>query len=194
MDDGIRQFGVILPAHFKALSLNPYSVNIISLSNKAHAFNYEFGDEFFARYGKDFVEGGKFQVQVILDKHETFIEAEFTIKGQAALICDRSLDTFEHSMAIRKKIVFKYAEEEGELSDEIINITYDTASLDLGQQVYELIGVTIPIKKLHPRFMEEEDEDDDSNLKLVYTSSTDHGSGNDDDDIDPRWEQLKKLK
>jgi len=193
MGDGIRQFGVILPAHFKALSLNPYSVNIISLSNKAHTFNYEFGDEFFTRYGKDLVQGGKFEAQVILDKHETFIEAGFTIKGQAALICDRSLDTFEHLMTIRKKIVFKYAEEEGELSDEIINITHDTTSLDLGQQMYELIGVAIPIKKLHPRFREEDDEDD-SNVKLVYTSSTDNGSGNDDDDIDPRWEQLKKLK
>jgi len=60
--------------------------------------------------------------------------------------------------------------------------------------MYEFIGVEIPIKKLHPRFQEEENEDDETNGKLIYTSSTDTTSGEDDDQIDPRWEQLKKLK
>jgi len=194
MGAGIRHFGVILPAHFKALSLNPYSVNIIGLSNKMHSFSYQFDDEFFVRYGKDLVSGGKFEAQVILDKHETFIEAQFNIKGQAALICDRSLDTFDFPLTIRKKVVFKYGESEEELSDEIVTITHDTVGLDLGQLMYEFIGVEIPIKKLHPRFQEEENEDDETNGKLIYTSSTDTTSGEDDDQIDPRWEQLKKLK
>ncbi len=178
------------------MSLNPYSVNIIGLSNKTHTFDYQFGDEFFARYGKDLVEGGKFEAQIILDKHETFIEAKFFIKGEAALICDRSLDTFDYPLTIKKLVVFKYGQEEGELSDEVITITHDTVNLDLGQLMYEFIGIEIPIKKLHPRFLEEEneDEEDDSNGKLIYSSATDDDDSDGDDDIDPRWEQLKKLK
>ena len=180
------------------MSLNPYSVNIIGLSNKAHQFDYRFGDEFFARYGKDLVEGGKFEAQVILNKHETFIEAEFSIKGQAALTCDRSLDTFDYPLATRQLVVFKYGQEEAELSDDVITITHETVSLDLGQFIYEFIGIEIPIKKLHPRFQEEENEEsedeDEFNGKLIYSSSTDDGNSDGEDDIDPRWEQLKKLK
>jgi uncharacterized protein len=177
----------------KAVGLNPYNVNIIGLSNKAHSYNYQFSDEFFAKYGQDLISGGKFAAEIVLDKHDTFIEADFKIKGDAALICDRSLEQFDSPVAIRKKMVFKYGEEETEISDEIFIITQETVSLDLGQLMYEFIALEIPIKKLHPRFQNEESEEDESEGKLIYTSST-SSDDDGDDEIDPRWEQLKKLK
>jgi len=173
--------------------LNPYSVNIIGLSNRGHSFNYELSDEFFARYGQDLISGGKFNAEIVLEKHETFIEAEFKINGQAALICDRSLDPFDFPVTIDKKVVFKYGEEEMELSDEIIIITHDTTSVDLGQLMYEYIVLEIPMRKLHPRFQDEEEEDENEEGKVIYTSSTDENDS-EEDNIDPRWEQLKKLK
>jgi uncharacterized protein len=173
--------------------LNPYSVNIIGLSNRGHSFKYELNDEFFARYGKDLVSGGKFNADVVLEKHETFIEAEFKINGQVALICDRSLDPFDFPVTIDKKVVFKYGEEEMELSDEIIIITRDTTSVDLGQLMYEYIVLEIPMRKLHPRFQNEEEDDENEEGKVIYTSSTDDNTSG-EEQIDPRWEQLKKLK
>jgi hypothetical protein len=41
-----------------------------------------------------------------------------------------------------------YGEEEKELSDDIVLITRDQASLDIGQYLYELIGVALPMKRL----------------------------------------------
>lgn len=175
------------------MSLNPYSVNIIGLSNKAHTFNYELNNEFFVRYGQDLVTGGKFDAEIVLDKHETFIEAEFKIKGQASLICDRSLDPFDHPISMDKHVVFKYGEEETELSDEILIITRDTTNVDLGQLMYEFIVLEIPMRKLHPRFQEEDENDENEDGKVIYSSSTDNNDSG-EEDIDPRWEQLKKLK
>jgi len=54
--------------------------------------------------------------------------------------------------------------------------------------MYEFISLEIPIKKLHPKFRDE--EDDNGEGKIVYKSE----SKDDDSDIDPRWEKLKKLK
>jgi len=173
--------------------LNPYSVNIIGLSNRVHTFNYQFSDEFFARYGTNLVSGGKFNAELVLDKHETFIEAEFKINGQAGLICDRSLDPFDFPVTIDKKVVFKYGEEEKELSDEILLITRDTTSIDLGQLMYEYIVLEVPMRKLHPRFRDEEAEDENEEGKVIYSSSTDENDS-EEEQIDPRWEQLKKLK
>jgi uncharacterized protein len=171
------------------LSLNPYSVNIIGLSNRAHTFNYQFNDEFFASYGHDLVSGGRFNAEIVLDKYETFIGAELKIDGHAALICDRSLEPFDYPVTVKKKIVFKYGEEEKDLGDEIVLITRETTSIDLGQLMYEFISLEIPMRKLHPKFQEEEN---DENGKMIYTSSTANNA--DEDSIDPRWEQLKKLK
>jgi uncharacterized protein len=170
-----------------------FSVNIIGLSNKVHEFHYEFGDEFFAQYGTGLVSSGTFEADVALDKHETFIEGTFKIRGKAKLICDRSLDPFDHPVKIEKKIVFKYGDTDEELSDEIVIIHRDTDSLELGQYIYEFIGLEIPIKKLHPRYQNEPDNENEEG-KLIYTSGDKNHDPDSDEDIDPRWEKLKKLK
>jgi uncharacterized protein len=169
-----------------------YKVNIIGLSNKIHQFHYEIGDAFFREYGTGLVSQGTFTADVTLDKRETFIEARFVISGKANLVCDRSLDPFQHPVKVDKKVVFKYGDANEELSDEIIMIHRDSDSLELGQYMYEFIGLEIPIKKLHPRYAGE--RDDDSEGKIIYTSGPEGSKNGEDEDIDPRWEQLKKLK
>ncbi|MBK5277632.1 MAG: DUF177 domain-containing protein [Bacteroidia bacterium] len=172
--------------------MKAFSVNIIGLSLKAHQFEYEFGRDFFEKYGKDFVSDGHFSATVALDKHETFIEAEFKIKGEAKLICDRSLEPFDFPIDIARRIMFKYGEEEQELSDEIIIISRDRVSLEIGQYLYEYILLSIPIKKVHPKYRDEEEENDESEGKMIYTSEP--KSSGEEKEVDPRWEVLKKLK
>jgi uncharacterized protein len=174
--------------------LGAYGVNIVSLSNKVHDFEYEIGNAFFGEYGTDLLSEGSFHVNVVLHKHETFIEADFKIKGKAILVCDRSLDTFDYPIESRHGIVFKFGDSDQEMSDEIIMIHRDTTTLELGQYIYEFLALAIPMKKLHPRFKEEADDDDEEG-KIVYSSEKDKDSDKgDDDEIDPRWNILKKLK
>ncbi len=179
------------------MGVGAYSVNIIGLSNKLHHFEYEFGDDFFRKYGTVAVSQGQFRAEVALNKHETFLEAEFKIRGAALLTCDRSLETFEYPIWTTRKVLFKYGEANEEISDEIVMIHRDTVALELGQYIYEFIALAIPMKKLHPRFkLEEGLKDDDAEGKIVYSSekSDQTKKGDDDEDIDPRWNILKKLK
>lgn len=169
-----------------------FKVNIIGLSQKAHRFEYALGDDFLALYGKALLESGRFDAEVTLDKRETLIEADFNIRGNARLVCDRSLEPFDFPMDIHRKILFKYGEEEKELSEEIVLITREQASLDVGQYLYELIAVNLPMKRLHPKYRDEAGADDD--IRLVYSSPADASEENEDGPIDPRWEKLKKLK
>ncbi len=171
--------------------MKEFSVNIIGLSNKVHQYEFQLGNSFFEHYGNDIVSGGEFRVEVALDKRETFIEADFTISGKAKLICDRSLETFDFPISLKPKMVFKFGEEEKEVSDEIMIIPRDKTSLELGQLIYEFICLAMPLKKVHPRFQTEEDDDEESEGKIIYTS----GAAEDEPEtIDPRWEKLKKLK
>jgi uncharacterized metal-binding protein YceD (DUF177 family) len=173
-----------------------YSINIVGLSSKLHHFDYEIGDKFFRQYGSDLIQDGTFDVKVALDKHETFIETEFDINGVARLTCDRSLENFDYPIKSHHKLMFKFGDTNEELSDEIVMIHRDTATLELGQYIYEFIALSVPMKRLHPRFKEEEQRENAEGIegKIVYSSGGDKASDNNEDDIDPRWNILKKLK
>jgi uncharacterized protein len=182
--------------------LGIYSVNIIGLSTTRHRFEYEIDEAFFREYGSDpdLVSQGQFRADVTLDKHETFIAAEFVLKGAATLVCDRSLETFDYPIESKHSIVFKLGDRDEEMSDEIIMIHRDTATLELGHYLYEIIALAIPMKKLHPKFQDEEaadEEDEDAEGKIVYTSAANDENADDTDEdgaTDPRWDILKKLK
>lgn len=174
--------------------MSAYGIHIVGLSNKLHSFNFELGKSFFKTYGTDLIAEGLFQAKVDVDKHETFLEATFTIEGTAVLTCDRSLETFEYPIKKRHSIVFKLGDVNEELSDEIVMIQRDTTTLELGQYLYEFLVLAIPMKRLHPRFLQEEETDDDTaEGKIVYTSEP-KAEEDEEKEIDPRWNILKKLK
>lgn len=165
--------------------LKDFNINIVGLSNNVHHFQFEVGADFFRHFGTELIEAGAFKVDLTLDKHETFIEADFKIKGTARLTCDRSLDQFDYPIETAAKIVFKYGDGTVELDDDIVQIDRETAQLEVGQYIFEFIGLAVPMKKLHPRFEENEQEEDE----LIYTSEPE----NKEEEIDPRWEKLKDL-
>lgn len=166
--------------------MESYRINILGLSLSVHQFQYEFGDEFFRKYDKGLVSEGKFTVTVTLDKRETFLEADFKIMGSVKLVCDRSLDEFDQPLNFTRKIMFKYGEQDLEVSEDVMMIHHGTESLEIGQFIYEFIALAIPMKKLHPRYQDESEED-----QMIYTSDSEEKKK--EDEIDPRWEMLKKL-
>ncbi len=171
--------------------MNLFGVNILGLSLAVHEFDFELDNSFFKQYGSEMIKEGKLKALVSLNKHETFIETDFRIEGSVVLTCDRSLDEFDFPININQKLVYKYGDEDKEISEEVMMIHRDTATLDLGQPMFEYIILAVPIKKLHPRFMEEEDDNEEG--KIIYSSAT-KDEESDESVADPRWEALKKLK
>ena len=177
------------------MEVRAFKVNIVGLTNTVHHFDFKVGNDFFSHYGTGLISVGSLDANVTLDKHETFIDAIFHITGTLELTCDRSLDTFDYPISVQRKLVFKYGNADEELSDEIIMIHRDSESLELGQYIYEFIALEVPMKKLHPRYQEEEGEQDDSEGRIIYSSKpSPEDNKPDGEDIDPRWEILKKLK
>lgn len=175
--------------------MGAFGVNIIGLSNTVHHFDFEIGDAFFRKYGNDLLSRGNFKADITLNKHETFIEADFKIQGTAVLLCDRSLEDFDYPVKIHHPVVFKYGDHDEELSDDVILIHRDTATLELGHYIYEFLVLALPMKRLHPKFQEETEDEESSEGKIVYSSAKDADNDkNDDGEVDPRWNILKKLK
>jgi uncharacterized metal-binding protein YceD (DUF177 family) len=170
-----------------------YVINIVGLSNQKHAFRFEVNDSFFERHGRQMVESGDFGVDVMLDKHATFLEAFFEISGRARLVCDRSLEPFDQELEIRKKLIFKLGNETKEVSDEIVVIAHETAQLDLAQYIYEFVCLAVPMKRLHPRFRDEEDNPAEEGRLVYRTAPAAAQTDAAEEKTDPRWEKLKNL-
>ncbi len=177
-------------------SLKAFDIEIFRLSDGKQSFGYELNDAFFASIEGSLVEKGSLKTNVVLDKSERLILASFDTKGTVELICDRSLEPFEHTIDSQENLVFKFGDEFAELSEDVIMIPRDLQKLNLAQYIYEFIGLSVPMKKLHPKLQAEE-TDDESETKLVYRSddsTKDTKKGEDSDVVDPRWNALKELK
>lgn len=120
-----------------------------------------------------------------------FIQVKFGLNANVKLICDRSLDEFNHQIDTKYQVLFK-AEEVEESADEngsIRNIDINSKQIDLEQDVLDTIMLNLPVKKLHPRFL-----DEDGNPKEFVNEQFGNDSDEGEETIDPRWEALKELK
>lgn len=201
--------------------LNTFKIDIFRLENKHYVHEFEGGNDFFVALEQDLIEKGNFKATVTLDKSEVMIQLLYHIVGSVELTCDRSLDTFDFPVDITQKMILKFSDHTEEITDELMLIDRNTQYINVAQDIYEFIGLQIPMKKLHPRFQVEEqtflsslddddlDEDfedlvweDDDEGEIVYSTSTEDSDDDDDDEektnddepeIDPRWAILKKL-
>lgn len=173
-----------------------FDVDIFGIQSGEHHYEFKIDDSFFQEFENSLIEKGSLRCRVVLKKTERLIKADFKIFGDVQLVCDRCLEPFDHHIEIEEQLIFKYGSEEEELDSNIYTITTSTQRLKFGQPIFEIISVAVPMKKLHPRFAEEENENDGG---IFYSSSEKRGSEQDNEEsdmdyIDPRWEALKKLK
>lgn len=169
--------------------LNGFTIDIYKLADGLHNYQFKIGNSFFEAIEDSFVDKGDGTVDIELKKNDSFIKLDFNINMVVELICDRSLDLFDFEINASHQMIFKYGEEEQEIDDEVIVITRNRQRIDVSQYIYEFIGIEIPMKKLHPRYVETDGEDE-----LVYSSKAPEQETKEEKPVDPRWEKLKGLK
>nr|WP_242693177.1 DUF177 domain-containing protein [Sabulibacter ruber] len=130
------------------------------------------------------------------------MQFDFHITGTVRLTCDRSLEEFEQPLEIDETLHVRFGPEELELDENVLQILPDTQCINLAQHLYDYIGLAVPMKKLHPRFVEEDlarEDDPEAEGLLIYSTGPaeddeDDEDNDDDGPIDPRFAALKKLK
>jgi uncharacterized protein len=163
--------------------------------NTLLTYSFQPNDSFFGLIEDGLIQKGSLNVEIDLEKTSILIRMVFRINGRIELICDRSLDPFDYPIDSENTLLFKFSEEEGEITEEIIGIKRETIKINIAHYIYEFISLKVPIKKLHPRF-EEDHEDNESETILIYSTEKGHeeDSAVEDDMVDPRWLALKSLQ
>lgn len=178
-------------------ALRNYDINIVGLENKRYEYDFTSDDAFFAALEQDLISTGTVRTHLTLDKSETMIRLDFHITGIVEQTCDRSLDGYDQPVDTQQMMLLKFGDHNEELSDEIELIERNTATINVARYIFEFLSLSLPMKRLHPRFRDEEDLDDESNGKLIYRTDPDDETDPSGDDsvpnIDPRWAALRKL-
>ena len=86
------------------------------------------------------------------------------------------------SLKSDKKMLFKFGEEDEEISEEMVVIDRNKSKINMGKYIYEFFILEIPAKRLHPSVINEDNIDN-----FVFTTKKTN-------DIDPRLDPLNKLK
>ena len=177
--------------------LRPYDINIIGLEEKRYEFDFQSDSTFFKTLDQQLVTKGDVTTHLILDKSETMIRLDFQIRGVVEQTCDRCLDLYDENVDTRRTLYLKFGDRNEELTDEIELIERNTATVHIARYIFDFIVLSLPMKRLHPRFRTDETDDDEAATgKLIYSSGeateTDE-TGEKTPAADPRWDALRKL-
>jgi len=166
-----------------------YNINILNLNNQQYHYQYDINSSFFDSFMQDLLQNGDLTANILLTKTENLTTINFSIKGTVELCCDRSLELFDHPINVNKNLIIKYGLKNEELTDEIISIKRNTTSINIAKYLYDYIMLAIPMKKIHPKFLDQYKDTSNETL-LIYSS---YNETENEVEIDSRWDALQKL-
>ena len=118
-------------------------------------------------------------------KTESTLQLFFDVEAEAQLVCDRSLERFPSRLQGKYRVIFDSGILEEEDGDEdavrFLDVSKDV--IDITKEVRDTLMLSVPAKKLHPRFYDEEGNPSSFSKRYPETEFT-----------DPRWDALKKLQ
>ena len=168
-----------------------YDVAFSGLKTGKHEFKFEVEQAFFDLFETEQeFSGAKIDVDVLLEKHSTFLDFLIKIHGTVNLVCDITSETFTHPIENEIKFLVKFGEEYDDSNEEVITIPTGDSSFNISQIIYEAVVLSIPMKKISPNVNEE----DEYHKILEKFSPKSKEIEEKTEAVDPRWEVLKKLK
>lgn len=138
-----------------------FDIQIFGLRNKSYDFEFEIRKDFFEAFPtRNFFETGKGEVIAKLDKNERMIKLNLMVTCVVILECDRSLEKFEYPIQAQEDLYYNFSvdTEVENYDDNIFYISPTTESINIAQLVYELISLKIPMRKIHPKYSENNED------------------------------------
>tara|TARA_B100001758_G_C18188579_1_gene493357 strand:+ start:242 stop:742 length:501 start_codon:yes stop_codon:yes gene_type:complete len=161
-----------------------YDIAFVGLKQGSHLFRFEIGKSFFEEFPYSIVEEGDLIAELVLDKKETIMIGNFSVKGRVQLncaICNESAGVYIEETMIN---YYKFGTEIEE-DENLFVLTPDEYKINIAQQLYELITVALPSSPRHKQ--------GECNEEMVELIKKHQRKSEEGDKKDPRWEELNKL-
>ncbi|MGC1205082.1 MAG: DUF177 domain-containing protein [Flavobacteriaceae bacterium] len=172
--------------------LKEFTIPFVGLKIGKHNFEYNVKQTFFEYFEYEDFNDVNVKVDVVLEKKTTLLELHFKISGFVNVNCDLTNEPYNQTIENDFDLVVKFGDEYNDENVDILIIPHGTYEVNIQQYVYELIVLSVPIKRIHPGV---EDGTLDSEIlnKLEELSPKLKDKKDKEEETDPRWNTLKKL-
>jgi uncharacterized metal-binding protein YceD (DUF177 family) len=166
-----------------------FNIPVSGLKEGRHSYDFEINKEFFDQFEESEIKEGSLTAVVVADKLNTHIDLSVSIEGSVNVPCDRCLKLFRQPVSCMNRLLINFGREADYSDPDIVTIPADEQELDLRQYFYEYILLAMPIQRVHPVDRNGKSACDPEMLRKLKEHIAD-----DESKIDPRWDELKKLK
>lgn len=173
---------------------NEFLIPFIGLKLGKHQFEYQINKKFFEDFGYDEFESCDIKVNVVLEKKSTMLELHFKHKGTIYVPCDLTNEMFDLPIKGKIKLIVQFGEAFNDDNEELLILPHGEHQVDISQYIYEMIALSIPLKRIHPGIKDGTLKTDAlDKLNELKVNAKEHKTDAKEEETDPRWDQLKKL-
>jgi uncharacterized metal-binding protein YceD (DUF177 family) len=172
--------------------LKEFVIQFIGLKEGEHNFEYKIDNKFFNHFEYDEYNDADLDVKVVLNKKATLLELHFIVSGSVNINCDLTNEPFNQVIENDFNLVVKFGNEYNDDNEEILIIPHSEYEINISQYIYELIVLSVPLKRVHPGVIDGSLNSEILN-KLEELSPKGLEEKTENEEIDPRWNTLKKL-
>jgi len=175
---------------------NEFLIPFVGLKLGKHQFEYQINKEFFEDYDYDEFEACDIKVNLVLEKKSTMLELHFKHKGTIHVPCDLTSEMFDFPIKGKIKLIVQFGEDFNDDNEELLILPFGEHQVDVKQYIYEMIALSIPLKKIHPGIKDgtlKSEALDKLNELKVNSKEPKKTDSKEEETTDPRWDQLKKL-
>ena len=173
-------------------ALKDYIIPFVGLKVGEHHFDYQIDNTFFKNFEYDEFNSVDVKIDLKLEKKSTLLELYFSASGAVNVNCDLTNEPYNQTIDDQLKLVVKFGDEYNDENDEILIVSHGEYEINVAQYIYELIVLAVPTKRVHPG-IEDGTLESDILSKLEELSPSEDNKIKTSEDIDPRWNNLKKL-
>ncbi|WP_400075648.1 YceD family protein [Winogradskyella sp. R77965] len=173
-------------------ALNDYIIPFVGLKVGEHHFDYQIDNTFFQHFEYDEFNSVNVKIDLSFEKKTTLLELYFSAVGSVNVNCDLTNEPYDQSINDQYKLVVKFGSEYNDDNEDILIIPHGEYEINVAQYIYELIVLAVPIKRTHPG-IEDGSLQSDILSKLEELSPSEDKKTKSSEEIDPRWNNLKKL-
>lgn len=167
-----------------------FSIPFSGLKQGKHEFGYTIENTFFESFEYNEFSGADIIIAVTLNKMSTMMELGMHARGTVNVNCDLTNEPYDQKIKANLELVIKFGDEYNNDNDEILVLPHAEHQINIGQYIYEMLVLSVPLKKVHPGVLDGtlQSEALKKLEELQPKESKTHT-----EDIDPRWDALKKL-
>lgn len=174
--------------------LTQFRIPFSGLKIGGHQFTYDIDKKFFTYFDYEEFWEANLKLNVELIKKSTFLELSLDIEGEVGVVCYTTNEDFMQPIKETYKFVVRFGEDYNDEQENVQIIPFGSHEVDIKQQIYETILLSLPARLVHPGVEDGTLESDIlDKLEELRVEAPSEEEDDSEDETDPRWAELKKL-